>query len=386
MTVRPLVIGDAPAVADLHAGVGWAARSAAGWRWAAANPALTQAGAPLGWVVADAEDRPAACLGNWLQRFRLGDRVLFGATGFNLIVPPDQRGRSRHLVRALLDQPDLFAAWTFNANPRSAPLYARHGMQAWPETHSLKLSWTVDPLACLEGRAWRSAIRARPRLADGLGERLMNPRLGRTPDLRLDGAVTRLADLGDRSAYAAFWQALVSQGRLVADRSPAMLRWRLDDPDLRRAPLILAFWRGSAITGTALATVAKGSIIDPPVIEVLDLIALDGEAEAVPALTRALIGNARRLGAAKVRLQMVSPRLLEQLGPLAARARREGGWGHCHVRFAPDAPDPDLWSPTPYDGDYAVCLREPPAAGARRRILGAASRPLGWRDKSPVSG
>src|SRR5690606_22966913 len=139
-------------------------------------------------------------------------------------------------------------------------------------------------------------------------------------DLRLDGAVTRLADLGDRSAYAAFWQALVSQGRLVADRSPAMLRWRLEDPDLRRAPLILAFWRGSAITGTALATVAKGSIIDPPVVEVLDLTALDGEAEAVPALTRALIGNARRLGAAKVRLQMVSPRLLEQLGPLAARA------------------------------------------------------------------
>jgi hypothetical protein len=66
------------------------------------------------------------------------------------------------------------------------------------------------------------------------------------------------------------------------------------------------------------------------------------------------------MGAAKLRIQTVSPRLLERLGDLGRQARREGGWGHCHVRFAPGGPDPALWSPTPYDGDYAMCLRPLP--------------------------
>lgn len=121
-----------------------------------------------------------------------------------------------------------------------------------------------------------------------------------------------------------------------------------------------------------MAAMAKGSAIDPPFLEILDLQVLDGEAEAAPALVRVLIDNARALGAAKVRLQVVSPRLLNQLGPLADSARREGGWGHCHVRFAADAPDPALWSPTSYDGDYAVCLREPPATTSANRGVGIA--------------
>ena len=77
-------------------------------------------------------------------------------------------------------------------------------------------------------------------------------------------------------------------------------------------------------------------------------------------LLEALKDSARRMGAAKLRIQMVSPRLLERLGDHVRRARREGGWGHCHARFAPGGPDPALWSPTPYDGDYAMCLRPVP--------------------------
>ena len=42
------------------------------------------------------------------------------------------------------------------------------------------------------------------------------------------------------------------------------------------------------------------------------------------------------------------------------------------MRFAEGAPDPALWSPTPYDGDYAACLRPLPLqdrAVARRRTV-----------------
>ncbi|MDP1777876.1 MAG: N-acetyltransferase, partial [Brevundimonas sp.] len=110
---------------------------------------------------------------------------------------------------------------------------------------------------------------------------------------------------------------------------------------------------------------AKSNILEPPVLEILDLEALADDAEAIPALMKGLRGAAEQMGAAKLRIQMVSPRMLERLGDLSRRARREGGWGHCHVRFAPGGPDQTLWSPTPYDGDYAMCLRPVPArAGA----------------------
>ena len=122
-----------------------------------------------------------------------------------------------------------------------------------------------------------------------------------------------------------------------------------------------------------MAVLGKGAAIDPPFLEVLDLVALDDEKEAIPVLVKTLIVNARSMGAAKVRLPMVSPRLIEQLGPLAASARQEGGWGHCHIRFAADAPDPALWSPTAYDADYAVCLREPPVTVAANQKSGRAA-------------
>ena len=362
MPVRPFRPSDEAEVRRLHLEVGWRPRSAEGWRWLRSNPAHRDYAAPHGWVVTDDDDQAVAFLGNLVLKFRLSDRDLVGVTGFNLIVPASQRGRSRDLLAAFVAQPDVFAAWIFNANPLSAPLYGRFEMLPWPETHALKLSWIVDPLACMEGRLWRTVAKAAPKLAPRLGERLMNPRLTATPHLTLPPGVAVLSDLADRSRYGEFWTALKDEGRLVADRSPETLRWRVADPDLTRPPLMLAFNRGRRITGIAMAILGKGAAIDPPFLEIVDLMALEGEADAIPALVKALIVNARTLGAAKVRLPLVSPRLVEQLGPLAAKARREGGWGHCHVKFAEDAPDPALWSPTAYDADYAICLREPPAA------------------------
>ena len=40
------------------------------------------------------------------------------------------------------------------------------------------------------------------------------------------------------------------------------------------------------------------------------------------------------------------------------------------MRFAPDGPDPALWSPTPYDGDYAMCLRPLPFKAGRQARSG----------------
>ena len=105
MIVRTIRADDYPALNRLHASVGWPQRSLDGWRWLADNPARREIGAPEGWVIVDAEDRPCAMLGNLIQRFVLDGRSLYGATGFSIIVPPQHKGASRPLIQAFLDQP-----------------------------------------------------------------------------------------------------------------------------------------------------------------------------------------------------------------------------------------------------------------------------------------
>lgn len=376
MIVRPSTETDFPAIQALHRHVGWPQRSLAGWRWLHANPARQEISAPAGWVVDGPDGRPAAHVGNLVQRFWLGDRVLHGATGFSIIVTPPVQGASRDILRAFLRQPDVFAAYTFNANRKSQPLYARHGMRPWPEqTQALKLSWVVDPVPLAFGRMYRAAHRMAPNVVSGWGERLMNDRLSASQPLSLPSGVSVLSDFRDRSRHAEFWDALRGEGRLLADRSPATIRWRMADPDLTTPSLALAFNRGRDITGVAMAMLAKANILEAPVLEVLDLEALANDAEAIPALMCGLTAAAKTMGAAKLRLQTVSPRLLERLGDFRRSARREGGWGHCHVSFAPGAPDPALWSPTPYDGDYAMCLRPLPVA-ANKGVRAPADRGL----------
>ncbi|WP_426036101.1 N-acetyltransferase [Brevundimonas sp. DC300-4] len=367
-SVRPIDSKDHGAVNALHHSVGWPNRSEAGWVWLASNPALQETNAPAGWLLEAEDGEPCGFTGNFVQRFHYGDRTIHGATGFSIIVTPRARGHSRKLLAAFAKQRNLFALYTFNANPASSPLYRRHGLVAWPqETHDVKLSWRVDALACAGGRLWREIDRHAPRLTQARHERLLNPRL-RDPDaLDLPTGVTALTDLADLSRYADFWEALKAEGRLIADRSPAMLRWRLADPDLTLRPLLLAFSRGETIGGYAMVVMSKGNPIEPPMLEILDLVAREDEPRAVPALMQALLANARNLGAAKLRIQMVSPDLLRRLGPLADMARREGGWGHCHVKFDPDTPGVDTWSPTPFDGDYGICLRPVPVTGDERR-------------------
>lgn len=376
MPIRPLDETDYPGVQALHRAVGWPARSLAGWRWLHSNPARVGIDAPAGWVVDTGEGELAGHLGNLIQRFHHRGRTFHGATGFSIIVLPSARGQGQRMIRTFMSQPDLFARWTFNANVVSQPLYARHEMKPWPErTHALKLGWPVAPLPLIAGKALKALHSIAPETVSRLDEQLMNDRLGRTVRLALPQGVSLLEDVSDASSYAAFWTALSAEDRLLSDRSPATLRWRLADPDQTQAPLLLAVHRDGVMTGYAMAQMAKGNILEPPVLEIVDLEALAGHADAVPLLMTALKGAAKQLGAAKLRLPVVSPLQLSRLGAFADSARREGGWGHCHVFFE-DGAAQEAWSPTPWDGDQGFCLRPvplPPDVRAPRPLAATAS-------------
>ena len=379
MSLRPFNESDFEAVNQLHRSVWWPERSAAGWRWLMSNPASAEIGAPHGWVIDDGEG-PEAFVGNFIQRFWRNDQRLHAATGYSIVVPPAQRGRSRALINTFVDQPNCFARYTLNANARSSPLYQRHGMVPWPpETHRLKLSWLINRAACIYGRGLREIVDRAPALARLLGEQL-SPLPGlvgqgrvRRAESRLPAGVSLSPDLPERSDYAGFWFALRAEGRLTADRSADLLRWRLSDPDLTVPPLSLAYHQDGRLTGYAVAMLNKQTPLEPPILEIIDLVALENDATAIQALVEGLRRLAPALAAAKLRLQVVSPDLLAALGPLGQKAWREGGWGHCHIAFDDGMADAG-WRPTPYDGDYSFCLRPLPARASAALQLAPAPR------------
>jgi hypothetical protein len=313
----------------------------------------------------DPQDRPVGVLGN-LRLDLIGPGVrLNGATGFSVVTAQHGRGAGTRLVRAFVAQPDVFATWTFNANPAGAPLYERLGLTAWPSgSHALKLAWIVDPVACALGRALRMAAHDR-RVSDILGERLLSRRLDRTWSGPVADGIEPVIDLSPGSAWDGYRLRLEREPRLRPDRSPAALRWRDADPQATWPSVTLGAFEGDDLVAHARARLAKGNALEVTALEILDLDWVEGRDPVVPGLMAALFDLARERGAAKLRLQVVSDRVRAALGPWSERARAEGGWGHCKLNRRDAAPDLP-WDPTPFDGDYEVCLRPPPA-GERRR-------------------
>ncbi|MES2034968.1 MAG: N-acetyltransferase [Pseudomonadota bacterium] len=363
--VRPFDLKDHKAVNALCDWAWWPSRSLESWAWlTAGTPGLDSATGPVGWVCED-EHGVEAFLGNFSQRFWQGDETFLGATGHTLLVNPRMRGAGRDLLRRLANQDDRFARYVFNANDRSAPMYQHHAMNPWPEPlASVKYVWRTDWTGVASERAlrWFNGLSGHAASRRG-GERFNSDRLWSGGLTWLADGVSEIPMSGVDDAFDRLWDRLRQDGRLLASRDAASLRWRCADPDLTRAPLMLGFEADGELAGYLLAFFSKGSEVERPALEIVDLIALrDHEARAVPALVQTLIGSARALGAARVRLPMVNPRMDELLSGPFAVARRTYGHNHCHVRWAPEVED-DLkaaWFATPYDGDYSFCLRPPP--------------------------
>lgn len=364
--LRPFRLDDVPAVNALCDWAWWPQRSAAGWAWLSEGPpGAREPGdtGPAGWVC-ELDGQVSAFLGNFVQRFHYGTRVLRGATGHTFLAHPRAKGAGRMVLRALAEQPGRFGIYLFNANALSAGLYRHYALDAWPAaTHNVKYSWWVDlPAVIGERLLWRYSNLRGFEGVRAQGERFITDRLRHGAVRKLHPDVRVMFEREVDGRFDGLWARLQEDGRLLAARDSATLRWRLADPDLTRRPILLGYEHKGRLAGYLLACFSKPTEIDQPCLDIVDLIApAEHEARAIPALVRTLVDNARDLGVARVRLQTVSPTLDRILADLPG-AHRQVTHGHCHARFADDV-DPAMaaaWGPTPYDGDYSFCLRPPP--------------------------
>lgn len=369
--IRPFELDDCEAVKDLCDWAWWFKRSPEGWRWLTGGAPGTphDATAPAGWVCETTDVEVRAFLGNFLQRFDYRGEVFLGASLHTLLVHPDVRGASRDLLRRFAGQQAAFVRYTFNANDRSAPIYRHFDMHPWPQELSrVKYLWRTDWPGVVSERALRwvhglSSGASRPR-----GERFETARVWTGVFGPCEPGVTPIpvGDIDER--FDRLWDRLRLDCRLLAWRDAATLRWRCSDPDLTREPLLLAYETDGELAGYLFAFFSKGSEVERPALEIIDLIATEAvESVALPAMIRSLLRSARAMGASRVRLPFVSPKLDALLSEFAA-ARRVYAYDHCHLRWiGPGGPEfLGAWYATPFDGDYSFCLRPPPRIAATR--------------------
>ncbi len=363
-TIRPVEPRDLAQINALLERVWFAQKTAAGFDWLIRqNPG--QSGLPAGWVVEDRSGNVSAFLGNLVQKaWRAGTPHLI-ASGHSFIAAADQGGRALSLLRTFLRQDTPVLLSGMNANPVSARIYMAMKLAVYPETGSLKLSWIANPaLVAFGALSWRAH-----ELVGGQHMRLIPDIPRPAPDAdailaRHAGDVERIAAPISHARLAAFDAHLRAGPRLFTERSPEALAWRLADPEQAVAPVLLAYPQSGAIRGLALFQFNKPSEAEPPYLDVIDLVTLDPEdGTALQALVRAGLALARHGGAARLRLTMVTPHLLRQLGPLAQSARQSSSDApHAFYKATTDMPAPvsDVWQPLPYDGDNGPSLRPLP--------------------------
>lgn len=348
----------------------WPTRDLAGWTWLTQAPGMAER--PLGWVCAADDGEIVGFMGNFVQERHQGPDGDIAAVvcGHTFVVNPKAMGKARMLMRHILDQGEVAATYTFNANHRSAGFFKHFGFETWPGTGAdTKLVWPVAPLTLGAERLLRRWSQARKFVGVQGGREWFSPRSApaalsllltttrKVPSVR---ALDPRTDIDTR--FDDLWRDLLATGASLARRDAAALRWRVADPMSTWPPVLLAYEADGVLAGYLLAVLAKGTEIEAPALEIIDLIARpEVEAVALPALVTALVGVARPLGAARVRLGLAHPRVEALLAPTRP-VRRQTPYSHCHVRFGrpENAVDRAGWYATPFDGDQSFTARPPP--------------------------
>lgn len=362
-TIRPVSPEDLPQINALLDRVWFPRRSADGFDWLISrNPG--QSGLPAGWVTED-QSGVQAFLGNFVQKaWRQGAPHLI-ASGHSFVAAPGRGGLAFGLIRRFLRQTEPVILSGMNSNPVSAELYGAMRLSTYPQTPALRLSWITNPAAAAAGAlSWRFHGLTGERYARRFGD-IARPSPPIRRLLEAQGGNFRWVETPQEDdALETFDRALRAGDRLFTERSSEALAWRLSDPDAAVPPVLLATPAEGQVRGLALFQFNKPSEAEPPYLDVMDLVTLDPEdTAAVEVLMRAGLALAKGGGAARLRLQLVTPATLRLLGRLAKTAVRSIGTApHAFFKANAGAPFPidSAWQPLPYDGDNGPSLRSMP--------------------------
>ncbi len=365
--LREARFSDFQAVSELKGRWGLTPDTLGNWQrlWCH-NPALGQVERPMGWVL-EADSKPVGYLGNISLLYRYGDRTLTAVKSHGLVVEPAYRRASLSLVAAFYRQKSVDLYLTTTAIEAVGKIARVFKSDPLPQAdYDTVLFWVLRPRPFAEVVMKKLELKPAFSRAGAMlvsfaikADRILRRRRpnGHSRDLVVsEGGVS---DIGDD--FQALWEQKLHEKppRLLADRSPAVLRWHFQIPSDRGNSCVLSCRRNGALLGYAVvrneppneATGLRRSIL-------ADMLAKKDDPEVLKALWRAAYDQAMRAGS----------HALEVLG-FPETVRRVCSQWHPYERKYPAYPfyykasDPAIhkllsdglaWYASPFDGDTTL--------------------------------
>lgn len=366
-TLREAQFSDFEAVRDLRHRFGLSSDSPENWdRLWRRNPALGRIvdRLPIGWVL-ESENRVVGYVGNIPLLYHYGGRTLVTAAGTGLVVEPGYRASTLILNAAFYRQKfvDLCLATTAIGVLGDIARLFRAVPLPQPDYDSV-LFWVLRPYRFSEAVMRKLGLRHFSAIGCVLGSlALTSDRILRRRWPPRDSSTSEIREIGINEIgndFEDLWrQKLKEPARLLADRSPATLRWHFDIPGDMGSTRVLCCYCNRQLRGYAV-------IRDEPPNQVnglrrsiiVDILAAEDDPQIVESLWIAAYRHAKHAGS----------HVFEVLG-FPPRIRRIcEGW-HPYIRKYPSCPfyykvaDPALqnaladtmvWYACPFDGDTTL--------------------------------
>jgi hypothetical protein len=382
--IREARFSDFPAVAELKQRGGLNADSLENWeRLWRHNPALKQSDSerPIGWVL-EADGAVVGYLGNISLLYHYGNRSLTAATAHGLVVDLAYRGLGLTLVAAYFRQKsvDVFISTTAIEAVGKIALAFKSSALPQPD-YDTALFWVLRPYGFAHALA--SKLKVNPTLSQissllialavGVDKTVRRrwPRRAAAPFTVSEMGVDEIGD-----DFKTLWAEKQKEGlRLLADRSPAALRWHFTIPGDRGSARVLSCYKGAELTGYAIVRSDTNQEYGQRTSIIADLVAKGDDPEVVKALWAAAYQVAKQEGSHVLEVLGFPPGI-RQVGLQWNPYRRK--YPACPFYYKANDPalhqalaDGAVWYASPFDGDASLIRPSYPVASAT-----ASSKPV----------
>jgi len=364
--VREARFSDFAAVAELKQRWGIDADSLENWeRLWLRNPALAlgEAERPIGWVL-EAGGSIVGYLGSIPLLYRYGDRTLTAVTSHGLVVEPSYRAVAVSLVAAFYCQRSVDLYLVTTATPEVGRIARAFKSDALPqEDYDTVLFWVLqsNPFArtVMEKLRLNSVLANMGRMSTSVAigiDKLLHRRWPSQHSTQLAVSEISVSEIGDD--FQSLWsEKLTERPRLIADRSPASLRWHFEISGDRGSARVFCCRKDGELLGyTVIRDDPQPGSLRKSIVA--DMLAKQDDPEVLRALLIAAYDHAKRGGSY----------ILEVLGfpPSLRRVFLQGNPYHRKYPACPfyyKAADPILhktlsdgmaWYASPFDGDTTL--------------------------------
>jgi hypothetical protein len=367
INLREAVFSDFAAVVALKKSWGLFPDSLENWeRLWRHNPVLSEtlSKRPIGWVL-EADGKIVGYLGNISQIYRYGDRTLKAVTASGFVVEPAYRGVSISLISAFYRQAGVDLYLNTTAIEVVGKINRAFKAASLPQPdYDAVLFWVLRPFSSTRaillelemGRTLSYVGGLLGSIALGLDSffRRRGPRSGATRYALSEIGVTEIGE-----EFESVWMEKVGEGiRLLADRTPATLKWHFDIPGDDGTVRVLCCRANGKLVGYAIVRNDGIRRKGPRRTVIADMLAINDDPEILRSLFVAVYDHAKRAGSHIVEVLGFPPNIRQLCFPWNPYLRK---YPACPYYYK--AVDPDLhkalsqgsaWYATPFDGDTTL--------------------------------